>query len=93
MRITKTDLKEMIIEVLNEANDGVRSGQELRTTGVEQSREMGNFTPRERQVATVFQQIIDHLKQPKDQATPEFILLIQKLVKELEDATPQGEET
>ena len=40
MRITKTDLKEMIIEVLNEANDGVRSGQELRTTGVEQSREL-----------------------------------------------------
>jgi hypothetical protein len=91
MRITKTDLKQMIVEVLNEANIDVSSGQELRTTGLEQSKEMGTLTPRERQVAGAFQQIINHLKQPQDQATPQFMMLVKKLMQQLEATQPDQE--
>jgi len=91
MRITKTDLKQMVVEVLNETDPVARSGQELRQTGVDQSREMGNFTPRERQVVGAFQQIINHLKQPQDQATPQFMMLVKKLTQQLEATQPDQE--
>ena len=102
MKLNKTKLKRIILEVLSEANKGITSAPVSSSTqikkaqkGRESQQEVGKLAGRERQVVVALQSVQKAMAQPGNQANQKVVMLVQRLIDELKQAkditTDQGE--
>lgn len=88
MKLNKAKLKQIIREVLSEGitDSDVQSTSQIRQTqkGTEAQAEVGKLAPRERQVVSALGNIQKAMAAPGNQATSRVILLLQRLMDELE---------
>ena len=88
MKLNKAKLKQIIREVLSEGitDSDVQSTSQIRKTqkGTEAQAEVGKLAPRERQVVSALGNIQKAMAAPGNQATSRVILLLQRLMDELE---------
>ena len=91
LKLNKAKLKQVILEVLSESNGitdtKAASSAVIKKTqrGKESQAEVGKLVPRERQVVGALQKIQSHLAgKPGNQATQKVVMLLQRLMDELE---------
>ena len=97
MKLSKTKLKRIILEVLSEANGGVTDQRAASAAAIkkqqrakESQQEVGKLVARERQVVTALSGIQKALaSQPGNQASQKVVMLVQRLIDELKKG-PEG---